>query len=312
MRNKLPSVTDYVPPYETPEKDPFRDPELGLPEIHKVQGSQEKDKATSYMRENAMQSLGLTDKIDMALGAFDYGSATGDEVHCALTEMMRVAASDTRFNSPEEFADYLTEGILLNVNRLISRAINIPQGEYMVYSIGPKKAMLIPTTELSVQETDFTSSPRVFEIHTGHLLGCWDKAERLLAERAPPPQFAPERAQRTGRNLERRGKRRKIQDVTKGSYGNMKYPRDADFRSEREAHDLSLDDIVSRLGGDVDKSTVSRWGAQGGTPSSRMPSGEHMIKLDKIGIDPNTFADKIGKKGASGVPTKGGGQVSGG
>ena len=212
----------------------------------------------------------------------------------------------------EEFAEYLTESILFNVNKLISRAINIPQGEYMVYSIGPEKAMLVPTSELSVQETDFASLPRMFEIHTGQLLGCWDRAERLLSERAASPGFDPGRSAQSKKNLERRGKRRKIQDVTRGSYGNMKYPRDTDFRSEREAHDLSLDDIVQRLGGTVDKSTVSRWGAAGGTPSSRMPSGENIIKLDKIGIDPDTFADKVGRRSTSGAPTKGGGQVSGG
>ena len=313
---------DYTPSYKTVEKDPLRDPEMGLPEIHKVQGSQAKDKATSYMKENTMRSLDLTDKINMALGAFDFGSAAEEEVSASLTEMMRVATSDTRFDSPEEFAEYLTEGILFNVNRLISRAISIPQGEYMVYSISPEKAMLVPTANLSVQETDFTTTPQKFEIHTNRLLSCWNKAERLLRERAVPPQFdqqqgqqgqqARQQGQQGAKNLERKGKRRKIQDVSKGSYGNMKYPRDTDFRSEREAHDLSLDDIVSRLGGGVDKSTVSRWGAQGGTPSSRMPSGEHMVQLAKLGIDPDTFSDKIGKKSSGGAPTKGGGQVSGG
>jgi hypothetical protein len=171
--------------------------------------------------------------------------------------------------------------------------------------------MLVPTAELSVQETDFTTATNAFEVHTNHLLGCWDKAEKLLYEEQPP-QFDPSKARKGKKNLEKRGKRRKIQDVTKGSYGNMKYERDPDFRSEREAHNLSLDDIVARLGGDIDKSTVSRWGAAGGTPSSRMPSGENIIKLSKIGIDPDTFSDKVGKKAASGVPTKGGGQVSGG
>ena len=319
MRNKLPSTTEYQPLYNVPEEDPFRDQELGLPEIHKVQGSQAKDKSTSYMREETMQSLGITDKIDLALGAFDIGSAAYGEVATSLSEMIRVASSSTRFDSPEEFREYLTEGILLNVNRLISRAISVPQGEYMVFSISPEKAMLIPTTEMSMQETDFTTAPGGFEIHTNSLLGCWDKAEKLLAERAVPPQFKSQTNpqddqqddqqdnQQSERNLERKGKRRNIQDVDKGTFGNMKYPRDADFRSEREAHSYSLDDIVDRLGGSVNKSTVSRWGAKGGTPSSRMPSGENIIKLAQMGIDPETFTDKVDKGASSGTPSKGGG-----
>jgi len=170
--------------------------------------------------------------------------------------------------------------------------------------------MLIPTANLSVQETDFTTTPKMFEIHTNRLLGCWDRAERLLYERtARPPQFDQEQRQdgQDEKNLEKKRKRRKIQDVGRGDYGNMKYPRDTNFRSEREAHDLSLDDIVARLGGDVDKSTVSRWGAAGGTPSSRMPSGKHIIQLAKLGIDPETFSNKVGKVASSGTPTKGGG-----
>jgi len=306
MRNKLKSVMDFSPAYIPAEKELFQDPESGLPEIHKVQGSQTKDKATSYMRENAMRSPTILDKLDTAFGAAQISESVGEDL---LAEMIRVTSSPDRFDSPTDFARYLTEGILLNVNRLISRAINIPQGEYIVYSITPNKAMLVPTTDVSVQETDFSSMPRAFEVHTGQLLGCWNKAERILAERAapiPPSQGGGES------NLKRKAKREKIQDVSKGEYGNMKYARDPNFRSEREAHDLSLDDIVQRLGGTVDKSTVSRWGAAGGTPSSRVPSGENMIKLAELGIDPETFTGKVGKGTSSGNPTKGGGQVSGG
>ena len=306
MRNKLQSVTDYQPQFEVPEEDLLKDQESGLPEIHKVNGAQTKNKSTSYMRENTMQSLHITDKIDLAMGAFNFGHNAGEEVNSALSEMMRVATSSIRFDSPKEFKEYLTEGVLFNVTRMVSRAINIPQGEYFVYSISPKKAMLIPTTEMSVQETDFNGPPRGYEIHTSHLLGCWDRAEKLLHERSEQPrQFKSEK------NLKKQEKRKRIQDVSKDMHGNMKYPRDKDFRSEREAHDLSLDDIVSRLGDTVDKSTVSRWGAEGGTPSSRMPSGENMIKLSQMGIDPDTFTKKVGRGSSTGTPTKGGGQVSG-
>lgn len=85
MRHKLPSVVDYTPSYEAPEKDPFRDQELGLPEIHKVQGSQSKNKATSYMRENTIDYFNIVLTEELCLLEIDQ-LATTSNIYWILLE----------------------------------------------------------------------------------------------------------------------------------------------------------------------------------------------------------------------------------
>jgi hypothetical protein len=176
----------------------------------------------------------------------------------------------------------------------MSISIGVPRGEYVV-DMDDDTASLI------------SLNGKQHKISTESLLDCWNKAEAPIMER----EYSGEEGHGSDpmKDIRQKGRKRRIQDTNLGSYGNMKYERDKDFTAQREALNLSLDDIVSQLGGEVDKSTVSRWGAAGGTPSSRMPSGENMIKLSQMGIDPDTFSDKVGVATSSGAPERDGGQI---
>lgn len=46
----------------------------------------------------------------------------------------------------------IEEGTILNVNTVISDALNIPEGDYIIAVVGPSKCTLIPTNEANKQD----------------------------------------------------------------------------------------------------------------------------------------------------------------
>jgi DNA-binding XRE family transcriptional regulator len=254
---KFPAHTSHDSGYGTPSQCP----------------SSGKPATGKHVKENkAKPSTTLFKKLSRALEPLMCAKYRDDNTRIAVEEMIRIATSPRRFDNERQFSKFLTEGVLLNVNRLVSLNIGIPQGEYVVYSITPKKAMLIPTAEVTVQETDFSKSPKTFEVYTDKLLGCWNKIEGTITEdedsggsqqNAPPRRFGHKEIEQTSVS---------------------KYPDVPEVVSALEKAGKTQKEVASEIG--VHPSTVSRYKRATSKKGGRVPSLGSALKLaDATGAD---------------------------
>lgn len=126
------------------------------------------------------RSLNLIEKLDAKLTLTEDVFGVDHDVNA----LMEISVSPIRFDSKQQFEEYLTEGALLNINALASRIIGIPVGEYLVHSIADK-TILIPRSEAKKSSKEmFLERPEQKEIYTNHLLGAWNTIERTIAEDA--------------------------------------------------------------------------------------------------------------------------------
>jgi predicted Zn finger-like uncharacterized protein len=100
------------------------------------------------------------------------------------------ATSLARFDSQQEFAHHLTEGNLLNVSVIASKALSIPNGDYMVWMTDAGHTMLVPTSARPKNREVYEQTRDGYEVLTRDLMANWNKLERVLAEDGPPPQGA--------------------------------------------------------------------------------------------------------------------------
>lgn len=96
--------------------------------------------------------------------------------------MLRISMSDRRFDSQAQLSQHLSEGSLLNVNVIGSKALSIPQGEYMVWATDAGHTMLVPIENTQPRREVFEANNEMYEIFTRDLLNNWSKVERVLAE----------------------------------------------------------------------------------------------------------------------------------
>jgi DNA-binding XRE family transcriptional regulator len=262
--------TTWEPEYRTPERDLDKlidVNEPGLPAIHSVNKTSTLPKELSWghMREGkTMLSSTLDKKLNKALEPLISNTKFDDDnTQLALEEMMRITTSPRRFDNQIQFSQYLTEGIILNVNRLVSQSIGIPQGEYVLYNITPEKAMLVPTDEITVQETDFSKLPKTFEIHTSKLLGCWNKIEGTITE--------ADTANVSGRPPRRFG-HKEIEQTSQSKYKNV-----PEVVSALERAGKTQEEVADEIG--VHPSTVSRYKHATSKKGGRVPSLGAALKL---------------------------------
>lgn len=289
MRSKPVNTTKWLPPHKKSKKDMIPDEEPGMPSIQSVKASNtpRPSKAAAlpqFQEGNIMISPSLDQKIDAALG---YSVFHREDSSGMLDEMVRVTTSGLRFDSKIEFENYLTEGVLLNVNRMVSNYIGVPVGEYVIFNINNNKATLIPTADVTVQETDFVRTPKLYEIFRSQLAGCWDKTEKTISE-DQDPNDSGWRKSLPGSGF---GKKERVQS------GKSKYPRNPKTKSAIEASGTDQEGLATACG--VDPSSVSRWTAKSGK-GSRVPSLKNAMCLAKHtgGDVESMFA------GAEGPPTK--------
>ena len=197
-----------------------------------------------------------------------------------IDEMVRMASSPRRFDSRQQFARYLTEGTLLNVNRLVSLSINIPCGEYVVYRMTPQKSVLVPTSEITVEHTDFTRAPKAYEVFNTQLLGCWNKIDKTLTEdEFEGNEDGPEIVNRQGELESPEGR---VHNVDQNIAGAIR----SSGKTQKE--------IADECG--VGEPTVSRWKNQGATDGARLPSLKHAKDLlSAVGGDISLLDKKIDK-----------------
>lgn len=241
----------------------------------------------------------LLRKIEESLG---HDNQVAFKVDSTLQEMVNIASSNARFDSQDEFRKYLTEGVMLNINKIASTYIGIPAGEYVIYDLNNAKATLIPTALATVQETDFGKTNEHYEVFTRNLLSIWNKAERALVE---GPDNLDDPKWRSKLPNQALGNKEKVQN----SDSNSKYPRSPETKAAIAASGKSQEAIAQEL--NVSPSTVSRWTAQTGE-GARLPSIKHAMELaNATGTDieamfgddqgpPSSERKKKGNKGSGG------------
>lgn len=98
--------------------------------------------------------------------------------------LLRLSASPARFDNPDELKYHLSEGALLNIGQIGSKALSIPCGEYMVWAIDAGHTMLVPVQMEKPATEVFENAGQTYEVLTPDLLQNWNKVERILSEAA--------------------------------------------------------------------------------------------------------------------------------
>ena len=274
--------------------------EPGMPGIHSVKKTSALPKELSWghMREDRMMlSSTLDKKLNKALEPLMSNTKFNDSnTQLALEEMMRISTSPRRFDNKGQFSQYLAEGVVLNVNKLVSQSIGIPQGEYVLYNITAEKAMLVPTAEVTVQETDFSKSPKSFEIYTSRLLGCWNKIEGTITEAEEGEEGD---SSEVGKPPRRFG-HKEIEQKAKSKYKNV-----PEVVSALERAGKTQEQVADEIG--VHPSTVSRYKHATSRKGGRVPSLGSALKLaDATGGNIEAMFGNI-EPPASRKPTSGSG-----
>lgn len=193
-----------------------------------------------------------------------------------LNQRLHIAHSLDRFDSRREFQGYLSEGILLNVNKLSADSLAIPAGQYMVLVAGDKNSVLVPLAETHEVLENLRDQ---YEVTTSSLLNSWDTVTKVLLERMtqPMPQQAPPQ-----NNQKPTGKfptPEKLDDSTDLSELFDQIPR-------------SNADIAKDIG--VATPSVGRWTAPKGSGSQRTPTVDHILKIsDYTGVGECSILDMV-------------------
>lgn len=121
-----------------------------------------------------MISQSLLSKIDARL-------AQQNSVEEAM-DLLESSFNLNRFSSATEFKEYLTEGALLNISTIGSKALSVPCGEYLVWTTDVGTTMLVPTSMRSRNKEVYEHSDDSYEVITSKLLNNWNKLEKTLLE----------------------------------------------------------------------------------------------------------------------------------
>lgn len=157
------------------------------------------------------------------------------------------------FNSKADLQNYISEGVLLNVNKLSSKALSIPCGEYMVMNVGSEHSVLVPVVK---SEEVHQEAADKYEIATKDLYHTWNKLEKALFERQEAPKKDEPR----------------MKDAT-------------DLDDLFDSLPRSNADLAADIG--VAEPSIGRWTAPVGSDSHRTPTVRHIKKIsDMTGIGP--------------------------
>lgn len=100
-----------------------------------------------------------------------------------VDDILERSMSYYRFDNQQEFENYLSEGSLLNVSVLASKALSIPNGEYLVWVTDTGHTMLVPTAARNQGPKEVYEQNRDgYEVLTKDLMRNWNKLERTIAE----------------------------------------------------------------------------------------------------------------------------------
>ncbi len=212
-----------------------------------------------------MKSKKFSDKLAESLQDYSY------EVQVNVDELLRISESIRRFNSKEELSESLSEGIMLNINKLASQSLLIPPGNYMVSVDANGKSILFPTRTHTSEETSALDI-KSYDIQTSKLLNVWNKVERSLTEEDDDHGFKKDKETDMKKNIRNK-------TVFMNREPGRQHPIDSQVASAYSTTEISQDDMADKIG--VDPSTISRWKTKG-KKAGRTPSLAHALELSKI------------------------------
>jgi transcriptional regulator with XRE-family HTH domain len=193
-----------------------------------------------------------------------------------ILRRMEIATQDaTSFESPNQFKQYLNEGVLLNISRIASQALSIPAGEYLIWTTDPGHTMLVPTSEEKKVGDEILKDDhdQQYEVHTRDLLRHWNKIERVMGEDGSKGAVGGDDegdGEETAAQIKRRA----------GGGGEGGRP---ELATALQNADMTMSDLADQLG--VDVSTISRWTGWGNGGGERNPSYDNLARLQQAGID---------------------------
>jgi hypothetical protein len=129
-----------------------------------------------YGGNDMQRSVNLSQKLSRLLDT--------DPTVVEFNQLLDLSSKAQVFNSKRELVNYLSEGALLNVGKLASKALSVPCGDYMVWMTDAGHTMLVPVKGTSNEVFEHTSDQ--YDIFTNTLLQNWNKLEKVLAEDAAP------------------------------------------------------------------------------------------------------------------------------
>jgi DNA-binding XRE family transcriptional regulator len=176
------------------------------------------------------RSLSLADKLAARF--------TPDQDVMEATDLVSKATSGLVFNSKKEFEDNLVEGALLNVSVIASRALSVPQGEYLVWMTDAGHTMLVPTAEKRGNREVYEHTADAYEVQTRDLMANWNRLERTIAENGPPLNQG---------NLQQGDNEEYLQEPPEGEPGDEKEGRAGEFRSTIDASTVDRTPIMRAM-----------------------------------------------------------------
>jgi len=118
-----------------------------------------------------MRSLRLQDKIEIRLN--------NNKIMEEVDLLIDLAKSNNSFNTAKEFKQNLVEGSLLHINKIASKALSIPSGDYIVWTTGSNRTALLPHKTKSREVYEDSQS---IELFTKDLLKNWNVINKILSE----------------------------------------------------------------------------------------------------------------------------------
>lgn len=213
------------------------------------------------------------------------------------------------FKSKFHLSQYLSEGALLNVGVLASKALSVPCGEYMVWMTDAGHTMLVPTADGKSQKEVYESSSQQYDIFTNTLLQNWNKLSRTLSEDKMPDQFKKQNEknqEQTDSETDGEGISMKIDASTVDRKPILRAMEDRGFTVTSLANAVGVDPpAISR----ILRTPKNKQGDPGGrNPSMGLASQVcTALRLDPTAAFPDIFGDKSKYKPRSNPGNRGSG-----
>ena len=213
-----------------------------------------------------------------------------------IFDLLNICSSPQRFDNKSEFKNHLSEGALLNINVLGSKALSIPSGEYVVWAIDAGHTMLVPTNLISNGQDVYTKTEDKYEITTPSLLNHWNKVEKVLSESILEDNAEDEEGEGEGEGEEGGGETSAAAGQFQSGIQMGTVDR-SELARALQSQGMTEKELADKVG--VDKSTISRLlrepnvGAVG-DPGGRNPSLNLLGKIVKaLRIPPHSAMPDI-------------------
>lgn len=193
----------------------------------------------------------------------------------------------TRFDSLSEFKNYLTEGALLNINKLSSKALSVPCGDYIVWTTDVGHTMLVPIKQPDTEVFE-SKGDDGYEVYTNKLINTWNTLEKTLSEEYGEDESDSE----SDNKSKNKPPKSKIDASTVDRTPIMRAMEDRGYTVTALARECGVDPpAISRILREPEETA-------GGDPGGRNPSMGLAAQIcNKLRIDPTAaFPDIFGTK----------------